>query len=1259
MVTQSIPLVADLRTQNRNIGTIYLATGLVTEGDTGGGIYFWNPASTNADDGFYYIQVTGVATGRWVRIYAGSNIYNTDGSLLDNRDVTLNGSYLSFIGSSSTTKFNADGSVTVGSLSGVSSRIVVANAIGTLGTQAFVPGTTIRFVEKFTATAGQTIFNTVNTLYNDLFDVFLNGVKLNDDSFNYTANQIVLDDASYVGDIIDVIGFSSATVYATLPSQVGNAGKYLTTDGTNLSWAAITGGFVPYTGATATVDLGDNDLEAGSVFVEGASGTGGALRIKQFASSAANLDGYSTISTLNTGVFYFTAATTSPNFKNFVLNPSGLTDNTLRTYTLPNLSGTLALLSDITPGLTSVGLSMPSAFAVSNSPLTSNGTIAVTGAGTSAQYVRGDGQLANFPDNGGGGSSVNYYLNGSVTQGTFGGDTYYEMSKTPVLGAGTNFTRTNAQGNGYIASFITDAGDPALLSIPGGNWNLEFYFQSSASGGSPQFYGEIYKVDASNNFTLVASGSTNPEGITNGTTIDQYFTSIPVPQTSLLVTDRLAIRIYVIPAGRTITLHTENSNLCEVLTTFSTGLNALNGLTAQVQYFAVGTSGTDFAISSSTDTHTFNLPTASATNRGALSSADWSTFSGKIGGSGVTGQVAYWNGTSSQTGSNNLFWNNTLTNLGIGFNNINTAWKLGVAGNVAIEGFLSFGSVVGSASNAYIQVSSTELNIYAHTSRILSFYANAAERARITTGGNLLVGTTTDGGQRLQVQGDAYIKGSGATSATTGLLVQNSAGSQIFTIKNDGSTSFGGPNVGAFLTTDKGQSINTGAGGMFLGYFATGDLGYVEVPSVTLGRPNNRLLNATSATQIMVSVVGNYSPTSGTGLFRAFEVVPTINQTGGANGITRGLYVNPTLTAAADWRSIEWSNNSGWGLYGAGTANNYLAGKLLIGTTTVSTFALDVNGTARVSGNTTITNGDLNLNTIPTNGAFASNLRIGTGFSIFGQAYASGGYQMYISGGGSGATDFSGGFSLNFGNTTNKILSIESTQISTTQKLVLGTYAEFNGGIGYNFRSYYSAPQIGFSFADGGGVEFVIRGSVSNANFLTTFTNGTIGINSNTSIASAQFQIQSTTKGFLPPRMTNAQRTAISSPAVGLIVYCTDATEGLYQYINNAWVNLTGVVTNRQTASYTLALGDINDLVEMNVATANNLTVPLNSSVAFPIGTKIDIAQYGAGQTTVVATSGVTVRSAGGALKLAVQYSGATLVKIGTDEWYLFGDITV
>jgi hypothetical protein len=54
-------------------------------------------------------------------------------------------------------------------------------------------------------------------------------------------------------------------------------------------------------------------------------------------------------------------------------------------------------------------------------------------------------------------------------------------------------------------------------------------------------------------------------------------------------------------------------------------------------------------------------------------------------------------------------------------------------------------------------------------------------------------------------------------------------------------------------------------------------------------------------------------------------------------------------------------------------------------------------------------------------------------------------------------------------------------------------------------------------------------------------------------IASAVVQCDSTTKGFLPPRMTNAQRTAISSPAVGLIVYCTDMVEGLYVYKSAGW----------------------------------------------------------------------------------------------------------
>jgi hypothetical protein len=96
------------------------------------------------------------------------------------------------------------------------------------------------------------------------------------------------------------------------------------------------------------------------------------------------------------------------------------------------------------------------------------------------------------------------------------------------------------------------------------------------------------------------------------------------------------------------------------------------------------------------------------------------------------------------------------------------------------------------------------------------------------------------------------------------------------------------------------------------------------------------------------------------------------------------------------------------------------------------------------------------------------------------------------------------------------------------------------------------------------------------------------------------------------------------------------------------------ITTNRQTASYTLVLSDADKLVEMNVASANNLTVPAS---VFSAGQQILLAQYGAGQTTIVAGSGMTIRSNGGKLKLNVQYSGATLIFLSSSEAYLFGDI--
>ena len=99
------------------------------------------------------------------------------------------------------------------------------------------------------------------------------------------------------------------------------------------------------------------------------------------------------------------------------------------------------------------------------------------------------------------------------------------------------------------------------------------------------------------------------------------------------------------------------------------------------------------------------------------------------------------------------------------------------------------------------------------------------------------------------------------------------------------------------------------------------------------------------------------------------------------------------------------------------------------------------------------------------------------------------------------------------------------------------------------------------------------------------------------------------------------------------------------------------LTVNNQTSSYTLVLTDAdNKIVELDNASAMNLTVPLNSSVAFPVGTSIPFYQKGAGQVAVVATGGVTIRTAE-TLKLAKQYCGGELIKLGTDLWLLVGQL--
>jgi hypothetical protein len=99
---------------------------------------------------------------------------------------------------------------------------------------------------------------------------------------------------------------------------------------------------------------------------------------------------------------------------------------------------------------------------------------------------------------------------------------------------------------------------------------------------------------------------------------------------------------------------------------------------------------------------------------------------------------------------------------------------------------------------------------------------------------------------------------------------------------------------------------------------------------------------------------------------------------------------------------------------------------------------------------------------------------------------------------------------------------------------------------------------------------------------------------------------------------------------------------------------ITHIQINQQTGTaYTLVLSDDGKLVQMNNASANTLTIPTNSSVAFPVGTKIMVQKYGTGNTTISGASGVTIRDPNSLATITVQYDTRVIMKIGTNEWVI------
>ena len=407
----------------------------------------------------------------------------------------------------------------------------------------------------------------------------------------------------------------------------------------------------------------------------------------------------------------------------------------------------------------------------------------------------------------------------------------------------------------------------------------------------------------------------------------------------------------------------------------------------------------------------------------------------------TSGSVLFSNGTTIAQNNANFFWDAANARLGIGTNT--PVDKVDINGGLVVRGdilarttgstflYLRANDTTGVAGVRFARESTGaqfgKIDYDFATDRMI-FRSGGNDRMYLTSVGNLLLNTTTDGGQRLQVQGTTLITGNTEISAG---------------------------NLSIFTTN-------------------------------TPRRLNLQVANGSKAAAIGIEAGG------------------VIHSVIGAD------------TTGNDF--LQVASRAGIAFYSGSTIGNIVtdptnermrlttAGRLLLGTTTESTFLLDVNGTARVSGNTTIT-GNLTLsNSNPLSLTNAS-------------AY----------------------------------FSIGSYFFGASSSI-----------IGANASSSDWAVRVG-----SGGL--LIANSTNNNHLLkeglALFTDNAANTNI-TGSASAVLQANSTTKGFLPPRMTNAQRTAISSPATGLFLY--DTTDNEYEYYNGtAWTAIQSKLTNPVTGTGT------------------------------------------------------------------------------------------
>jgi hypothetical protein len=565
----------------------------------------------------------------------------------------------------------------------------------------------------------------------------------------------------------------------------------------------------------------------------------------------------------------------------------------------------------------------------------------------------------------------------------------------------------------------------------------------------------------------------------------------------------------------------------------------------------------------------------------------------------TAGSAMYWDNTNSRLGIGTSAPSAPLQVIGITdiarFGTLTNYWRFNT--NYGADQSLEMVNQGGGGTNTYYNTKL--LNETYQTKLLIGEYQNYLSFGKydnhrmvsLFNNGNFVIGSSTDLNAKLGV------RGSGSTSATTSLLVQNSSAVDLLKLQDNGVLTLGTVASGLgkiVVTTDPSYGIKSvmenNSGGQIIRQVSTDVIWFggqaqtslFATGFITLGAPyifGNNYAGNTTASSFTFRVSGSpYGQTPSTasrgvlfdgqlafqsgGYANYFELSPTYSFDISNNRIVKGIYYNPTLvTPNTNDRHIAIETVTGDVLFGT------TSGNVGIGTTTpvgilhlyksAAATRLAIDGDAGQNRLISYRTGAVQRFGLYVNNTAESGANAGSNFAI--RAYNDAGTllstPLFIN-------RATGNVGVNTLTGTAKLQVVGSGSTSATTSLLV----QNSGGadalrVSDNLNTtFYGAINLGngntIISQQSGNLRFEAVNSITSDIRINPFRQVNINNgNTYTAQASAILQVDSTTKGFLPPVMTTTQKNAIASPANGLMVYDTDLARPCF-FNGATWITL-------------------------------------------------------------------------------------------------------